>query len=113
MTTIEENIDVRFVDMEVYKAMRNEISREGIRGQYEKHVQELEVKQQELEKAKKEHGELLPKLGVSLDKWCGGCRGGWGKCDQRVKYLMDTYGTKEDKAKIDIMKAGKCILPAK
>jgi len=119
MTTIEENLEVRFVDMDVYKALQREIKhgatvavvgKDG-NNEYQKSVQDLEAKKKQLEAAKKYYDELLSKLGVSLGNWCGGCKGGFGYCQGRVQYLMEKYGTTENKAKVLLMMDGKCILP--
>ena len=47
--------------------------------------------------------------GIKWLKWCGDCRGAWGNCDGRVKYMSDTYSTPAIKAKVDILNTGKCL----
>lgn len=115
MHTIEENIDVRFLDMDIFDAMKNEISNmPGKLDDYEefqKKVKELEAEKQKLEKATAEVNDLIAKLGVNTDKWCGGCKGGWGNCEGRKRYIVENYHTSEKKAMVDIMLQGKCILP--
>lgn len=113
--TIEENIDVKFIPIEVYDNMQKEIAKSaemvGGNTSIQQHETDLADKRKELEGLRGDY-ELWKKKGdtiLGMDKWCGGCKGGWGNCDQRVKYLADTYHTPEIKAKADIMKEGKCM----
>ena len=49
-------------------------------------------RKEELESLRKEHEEVKAKGDqlLGLDKWCDSCKGGWGNCGARIKYLMDT-----------------------
>jgi len=80
---------------------------------YEEELEEEKKakKNEELVEMKKEFLEMKEKADkvLGLDKWCGGCKGGWGNCDGRIKYLSDTYHTPEIKAKVVIMSQGKCL----
>mmetsp|Transcript_28422 Transcript_28422/g.60198 ORF Transcript_28422/g.60198 Transcript_28422/m.60198 type:complete len:249 (+) Transcript_28422:158-904(+) len=113
--TIEESIDIKFVPADVHKSMTEEIARnrEKIKDNagLKQHEEDYAKKKAELDGMKKEYAEWQAKgnTALGLDKWCGSCKGGWGSCDGRVKYLSDTYHTPEIKAKVDIMSSGKCV----
>ena len=113
--TIEENIDIKFIPVDVYTSMTEEIQRNNEKiannDQLKLHEDDLVEKTAQLEVLKKEHAEVKAKGNslLGLDKWCDTCKGGWGNCGMRVKYLMDTYHTPEIKAKVDIMATGKCV----
>lgn len=118
--TIEENNDVKFVDLDIYNAMQKEIRHEGGFGSMSKHTanyeensKKLESNRQQLEEGVKERDELKQELESSLSNWCGHCKSGFGNCDARLTFLQDRYGTNGYKGRIDIMKEGKCILPGK
>ena len=112
--TIEENIEIKFIPVEVFSSMKDEIHRNqqkvadgtGLK----QHEEDLASRTKELEGMRKDYEEWKEKGNsvLHLDKWCDGCKGGWGNCGQRIKYLMDTYHTPEIKAKVDIMSSGKC-----
>ncbi|KAL7546966.1 hypothetical protein ACHAWF_010287 [Thalassiosira exigua] len=113
--TIEENIDIKFIPTDVYTSMSEEIERNQAKVKddsgLKQHEADLALRTKELEEVRKEyevikaHGDKL----LGIDRWCGGCKGGWGNCNARVRYLMDTYHTAEITAKVDIMTSGKCI----
>jgi len=113
--TIEENIEIKFIPVDVYKSMQEEISRNKEKvndnAGLAQHEEDLAARTKELNELKSEYEQWKEKGNrmLGLEKWCGGCKGGWGNCDGRVKYLMDTYHTPEIKAKVDIMKDGKCM----
>ncbi|KAL7525728.1 hypothetical protein ACHAXR_001130 [Thalassiosira sp. AJA248-18] len=114
---IEENIEIKFIPVDVYKSMTEEITRNkekvGNDSSLKQHEDDYLKRRKEIEDMKVEY-EAMKEKGNSvlkLDKWCGGCKGGWGNCDGRIKYLVDTYHTPEIKAKVDIMKTGKCMNP--
>lgn len=112
---IEESIDIKFIPADVHKSMTEEIARNrekikdnaGLR----QHEEDYAKKKAELDGMKKEYDEWKAKGDkiLNLDKWCGECKGGWGNCGARIKYLGDTYHTPEIKAKVEIMNTGKCI----
>lgn len=114
--SIEESMDMKYIRMEIFNEITEEISRHEIAiadmnkglSMYE---EELEEKKKAIEPFKKEHGETEARLRSmsGLDKWCGSCAGGWGNCDVRVKFLFQTYHTPEIVAKVDIMKKGRCL----
>mmetsp|Transcript_1747 Transcript_1747/g.3863 ORF Transcript_1747/g.3863 Transcript_1747/m.3863 type:complete len:250 (+) Transcript_1747:104-853(+) len=113
--TIEENIDVKFIPIEVYDNMQKEIAKSaemvGGNTSLQQHETDLADKRKQLEGLRDDY-ELWKSKGdtiLGMDKWCGSCKGGWGNCDNRVRYLADTYHTPEIKARVDIMKDGKCI----
>jgi len=113
--TIEENIEIKFIPVDVYTSMKEEITRNREKvdnnDSVKQHEDDLLKRNKELEEMKLEYKEWETKGNsvLKLDKWCGGCKGGWGNCNQRVKYLSDTYHTPEVKAKVDIMDTGKCM----
>mmetsp|Transcript_37264 Transcript_37264/g.80407 ORF Transcript_37264/g.80407 Transcript_37264/m.80407 type:complete len:248 (-) Transcript_37264:218-961(-) len=113
--TIEESIDVKFIPLDVHTSMTEEIARNRDKVKnntgLKQHGEDMVKKTAELDGLKKEYAEWMAKgnKAFGLDKWCGGCKGGWGNCNARVKYLVDTYHTSEIQAKVDIMKSGKCI----
>mmetsp|Transcript_17233 Transcript_17233/g.31144 ORF Transcript_17233/g.31144 Transcript_17233/m.31144 type:complete len:248 (-) Transcript_17233:213-956(-) len=113
--SIEESIDVKFIPLDVHKSMTEEIARnqDKIKNNagLKQHEEDLLKKTGELDGMKKEYDEWKAKgdKALGLDRWCDGCKGGWGNCGARVKYLVDTYHTPEIKAKVDIMNSGKCV----
>lgn len=113
--TIEESIDVKFIPLDVHTSMTEEIARNRDKVKnnngLKQHEEDMVKKTAELDGIKKEYEEWMAKgnKALGMDKWCGGCKGGWGNCGARVKYLVDTYHTAEIQAKVDIMKSGKCI----
>ena len=113
--TIEENIDIKFIPVDVYNSMTEEIARNNEKitknDSLKQHEEDLIKRKEELESLRKEHEEVKAKGDqlLGLDKWCDSCKGGWGNCGARIKYLMDTYHTPEIKGKVDIMAEGKCI----
>ena len=113
--TIEENIDIKFIPVDVYNSMTEEIARNNEKitknDSLKQHEEDLMKRKEELESLRKEHEEVKAKGDklLGLDKWCDSCKGGWGNCGARIKYLMDTYHTPEIKGKVDIMAEGKCI----
>jgi len=114
--TIEESIDVKFVPVDVYKSMDEEIKRNQDKikdnTSLAKHEADLKVKLEEIAAVKveatmwKAKGDAI----LGLDKWCGGCKAGWGNCQMRVVYLRDTYHSSEIESKVNIMKEGKCLI---
>lgn len=87
-----------------------------IQKQIEEREREIEENGQKLEKCRletpvveKEHEEIMAKMTVSfpeLDKFCGECKWyGSTSCEERMNYLIKTYGNKEWETKLDLMKA--------
>mmetsp|Transcript_22996 Transcript_22996/g.34296 ORF Transcript_22996/g.34296 Transcript_22996/m.34296 type:complete len:291 (-) Transcript_22996:66-938(-) len=119
VTTIESSLDVKLVPLDSYTAMTAEIqsnrdlltSDDGTTSLLTKYNTQLSQVQAEIDSLKEEHevlsNEMTTKFG--LDKWCGECKGGWGKCDARVEYLRSTYGNNVILSKVDIMKEGLCL----
>ena len=80
----------------------------GVEGLFKKYRNEFTLTQhvcfeESFDKSKLSHEEM-----DELDKWCGHCRGGWGKCNSRVGYLYDKYNASIIDSKLDIMKQGLC-----
>jgi hypothetical protein len=113
--SIEDSIDVKFIPLDVFKSMQDEIARNQAKAKdksgYEKHEADWKEKNDKLEEIKKEHVVLEEQVNkvLGLDKWCGGCKAGWGNCDMRIRYLVDTYHSQELGAKLEIIKEGKCL----
>eukprot|EP00984_Skeletonema_dohrnii_P017527 scaffold7995_cov91-Skeletonema_dohrnii-CCMP3373.AAC.3 len=119
VTTIESSLDVKLVPLDSYTAMTAEIksnrellvSDDGTTSLLTKYNTQLLQVQAEIDSLKEEHealsNEMTTKFG--LDKWCGECKGGWGRCDARVEYLKSTYGNNVILSKVEIMKEGVCV----
>lgn len=113
--TIEENIEIKFVPVTVHTSMTEEITRNRAKADnndsIKQHEEDLVKRKAEVEGLRAEYDELMAKgtTVLGLDKWCGSCKGGWGNCDGRVKYLSDTYHTPDIKSRVDIMATGKCM----
>eukprot|EP00985_Skeletonema_marinoi_P031556 scaffold37723_cov189-Skeletonema_marinoi.AAC.7 len=122
ITTIESSLDVKLVPLDSYTAMTAEIksNRElltskdsGATDLFTKYSTQLSQVQSEIDSLKEEHDaiskQITTKYGLEMDKWCGECKGGWGRCDARVEYLRSTYGNNVILSKVDIMKEGLCV----
>lgn len=114
--SIEDNIDVKFIPLEVFASINDEITRNQAKVKdssgLDQHDADLKKKNEELEVMKKEFVELKEKADkvLGLDRWCGGCKEGWGWCDVRIKYLVDTYHSPVLQTKLEIMQEGKCLV---
>lgn len=112
---IEESMEIKFVPVDVYNSMSEEIERNQKKVKENtslaKHTEDLTAKQAEIGALKVEYESWKIKGSVmlGLDKWCGNCKAGWGGCDQRINYLKDQYHSSEIESKVDIMKSGKCL----
>ena len=122
ITTIESSLDVKLVPLDSYTAMTAEIKSNrdlltskdsGATDLFTKYTTQLSQVQVEIDSLKEEHDaiskEITTKYGLEMDKWCGECKGGWGRCDARVEYLRSTYGNNVILSKVDIMKEGLCV----
>lgn len=113
--SIEESIDIKFIPVDVHQSMTEEIARNRAKindnAGLKTHEEDYAKKKEELEGMKQEYDEWVVKGNtiLNLDKWCGTCKGGWGRCDVRVKYLGDTYHVNPMKAKVEIMGTGMCV----
>ena len=122
ITAIESSLNVKLMPLDGYTAMKAEITsnlelisskeedgngEESLLGKYTNQLSELE---QEMKNVQIEHttltNEINTKLG--LDGWCGECKGKWGRCDQRVEYLKNTYGNNVIRSKAELIKEGLC-----
>eukprot|EP00578_Thalassiosira_sp_NH16_P005114 CAMPEP_0181133006 /NCGR_PEP_ID=MMETSP1071-20121207/31301_1 /TAXON_ID=35127 /ORGANISM="Thalassiosira sp., Strain NH16" /LENGTH=99 /DNA_ID=CAMNT_0023219383 /DNA_START=172 /DNA_END=471 /DNA_ORIENTATION=- len=78
----------------------------------EKRTKELEerIKSMDADAIRKEYETLLKNPLLEWDKYCGTCvwQGGTS-CDERAKYLQETYNLGEDVAKIGAMGAPSCV----
>lgn len=115
--SIEESIDVKLVPVEVFQSINEEIAenQEKVKdtSDLDKREKEYNDKNEELETMKKEREELKEKANTVLElgKWCGHCKHGWGYCNARIAYLMDTYHSQEMTTKLELMEQGRCLLP--
>jgi hypothetical protein len=115
ISNIETSLQIKLLPLEVYTAMVEEIHRnnELMNDNSTLVIHNNKLKEYKLQKGKlqAEYDTLMleanTKLG--LDAWCGSCKGGWGNCDERVAYLNSNYEMSSVKAKIEIMKTGKCV----
>lgn len=110
---VEESLGWKFISMDVYHAITEEMR--DIRKQIEERQEEIKENGKKLEKCrleaplvKKEHEEIMAKMNAvfpELNKFCGECKWyGSTSCEERVHYLMQTYGSKEWESKLDLMK---------
>ncbi len=72
--------------------------------------EDLAMHMKELESLKVEYDQRIAKVNelLNLDNWCGSCKGPWGRCRDRVDYLMEKYGQNEWKSQSDLMTEGHC-----
>jgi len=117
-SSLEDELDdVKYIPVSQHTEMIEELARHAeaiadFRRYIRMYSMELNETQKLWEPTKAEHDEVTERVGkiLGLDKWCGGCKEGFGYCDSRVAYLAATYGTKEFEAKTKIMEKGQCIL---
>lgn len=111
---MEENFDVKFVPVVMYTNIIDEISKNTAKisnsttlAQVE---EDLSIRRKEMESIKVEHDQLVAKINevLKLDNWCGSCKGPWGRCRDRVDYLIVKYGQTEWKSQGDLMSQGHC-----
>mmetsp|Transcript_11268 Transcript_11268/g.23724 ORF Transcript_11268/g.23724 Transcript_11268/m.23724 type:complete len:253 (-) Transcript_11268:270-1028(-) len=111
---VEESLGWKFISMDIYNAITEEMK--DIQKQIEERHAEIEENGKKLEKCrleapvvKKEHDEIMARMTVlfpELNKFCGECKWyGPTSCEERMNYLMQTYGNKEWETKLDLMKA--------
>ena len=112
--SMEENFDVKFVPVVMYTNIIDEISKNTAKisnsttlAQVE---EDLSIRRKEMESIKVEHDQLVAKINevLKLDNWCGSCKGPWGRCRDRVDYLIVKYGQTEWKSQGDLMSQGHC-----
>jgi hypothetical protein len=80
----------------------------GVEGLYKKYRNEYTMAQFVCLEERFDRSKLSQVETAELDKWCGGCRGGWGTCNSRVHYLYEKYNASFIDSKLDIMKQGLC-----
>mmetsp|Transcript_26624 Transcript_26624/g.48240 ORF Transcript_26624/g.48240 Transcript_26624/m.48240 type:complete len:101 (-) Transcript_26624:158-460(-) len=51
---------------------------------------------------------LGPERRALHEKWCGGCRYNIWSCDQRVKFLENSYGNDAIESELDLLEGGHC-----
>ena len=114
MDVIEETADVRFVDLNIYNAMKKEIAfAEKLvavtgREKYDEGKRQIEADRIELYKLNEEYFAELSKLGVSLKNWCSDCKVGVMDCKSRLEYVVERYSLPDNKVKVNLMMEGKC-----
>lgn len=114
VANLEEASDLKFMTIADYEAKRKEIDSvtEKISKNKEvldKRTAEAAEKRKEVEAIKTEYDTLYNNPLLELDKWCGSCH--WGmksSCDQRAKFLQDTYNTRPIQSKISAMGHASC-----
>ena len=80
----------------------------GIEGLFKKYRNEFTITQRVCFEESYNRSKLSHEEMDELDKWCGNCKGGWGKCNSRVDYLYEKYNVSSIDSKLDIMKQGLC-----
>ena len=78
----------------------------GVEGLYKKYRNEYTMAQFVCLEERFDRSKLSQVETAELDKWCGHCRGGWGKCN--FGYLYDKYNASIIDSKLDITKQGLC-----
>lgn len=115
IANIEESSDLKFMSFDDYESKRQEIVgvEDKLRSQkelLEKRIKEGEEKDKDSDAVREEYETLMKNPLLGLDKYCGSCKWqGRTSCDQRVKYLRDTYNIGEPVAKIGAMNAPSCV----
>jgi len=114
---IEESAEIKFIPADVFTSMEEEIKRNqdkvGNNEMMKQHEDNLVKNKAAIESMQKELQELKMKgdTVLGLGRWCGKCKGPWGNCDARIRYIGDTYHTAEATAKFEVMENGQCLLP--
>ena len=112
--SLETNFDVKIVPLVMYTSIVDEITKNNQKIANNTSLTQVEedlaVHMKELESLKVIHDERVAKVSelLNLDNWCGSCKGPWGRCRDRVDYLMDKYRQNEWKSQSDLMTEGHC-----
>ena len=102
-------MDMKFMSIIEYNSTMMEMNKaeqemERLKNLLEERSAEGDEKKEILDTLSKEYNTLLSNPILGLDKFCGTCKwGGSGTCDDRVQYLMDTYGNSVLTAKLGAM----------
>mmetsp|Transcript_27627 Transcript_27627/g.66551 ORF Transcript_27627/g.66551 Transcript_27627/m.66551 type:complete len:240 (-) Transcript_27627:423-1142(-) len=114
IATLEESSDLKFLTFDKYESMKKEIETKD--NDFVEHLEKLTKKEEEKMKSmdadamQKEYETLLKNPLLEWDKYCGTCAWqGRTSCDERAKYLQETYNLGEDVAKIGAMGAPSCV----
>ncbi len=106
---METNMDMKFMSIIEYNSTQAEMNKaaqemERLQKLLEERSAEGEEKKELLDTLSKEYNTLLSNQILGLDNFCGTCKwGGSGTCDDRVQYLMNTYGNSLLAAKVGAM----------
>eukprot|EP00986_Skeletonema_menzelii_P009641 scaffold4424_cov154-Skeletonema_menzelii.AAC.1 len=120
ITAIESTLDIKLMPLDGYTAMKAEIASnlELIQSHNKdenallvKYTNQLSSLSEEIKSIQMEHTKLTQEITtkLGLEAWCGECKGNWGRCDQRVEYLKNTYGNSVMMSKAGLIKEGLCI----
>mmetsp|Transcript_27628 Transcript_27628/g.66554 ORF Transcript_27628/g.66554 Transcript_27628/m.66554 type:complete len:245 (-) Transcript_27628:423-1157(-) len=116
IATLEESTDLKFLTVDNYESMKREIEKKQVELKTptfnEKRTKELEerIKSMDADAIRKEYETLIKNPLLEWDKYCGTCAWqGRTSCDERAKYLQETYNLGEDVAKIGAMGAPSCV----
>jgi hypothetical protein len=71
-------------------------------------INECDEKQKELKSLKEEFDRLYDNPILEMDRYCPECKWGQGTCDARVRYLMQTYNTNLNAARVSAMTNASC-----
>jgi len=114
IATLEESSDLKFLTFDKYESMKKEIETKD--NDFVEHLEKLTKKEEEKMKSmdadamQKEYETLLKNPLLEWDKYCGTCAWqGRTSCDERAKYLQETYNLGEDVSKIGAMGAPSCV----
>ena len=112
---LEESSDLKFLTVDVYEHMREEIDGAeakiaSVNDMLERRTKEAEEKQKELDSIEAEYDSLYGNPLLGLNAFCAGCM--WANrltCAQRVAFLKDTYNTRTISAKLGAMELPSCV----
>jgi len=116
IATLEESSDLKFLTIDKYESMKKEIETkdndyvEHLEKRIKEEEEKMKMKSRDTDAMQKEYETLLKNPLLEWDKYCGTCVWqGKTSCDERAKYLQETYNLGEDVAKIGAMGAPSCV----
>jgi len=117
IATLEESSNLKFLTVDDYESMKREIEKKHDELKINTELLEKRTKEEE-EKSKgkeaddlrKEYEALIKNPLLEWDKYCGTCAWqGRTSCDERAKYLQETYNLGEVVAKIATIRPPICV----
>lgn len=113
--SMEQNFDIKIIPLAIYTNILDEITKNTHKVTNSTSLTQVEedlaIQTQEMGRLEAEYDQWIVKANavLNLDNWCGSCKGPWGRCRERVDYLMVKYGQKEWKSQSDLISAGHCL----